>query len=484
MTNLDLSKFEFKQYIDGQWCDANNGNTWDLINPGTEEVITKVPFGNGDDCRAAIDAAHKAFPEWSKKTPYERAAVLMGAAQKIRENIEDIYQYNSAESGKTIGDAKGDLLAAAGLLEWFAEEGKRAYGRTIPSRTPNKRLTVLRQPIGVVGIITAWNFPGYNHARSLGAALAAGCTVVSRASEYTPLTMMIVTKYLVDSGLPEGVLNLINGEPDTMGQEMLENEKLRMISFTGSVRVGKILMDGASKTMTRLSLELGGNAPVLIFDDADMKMVNESAVMAKYRNVGQVCLSPQRFMVHSKVRDQFLESVVPQVEKLKVGVGMNEGTEVGPLINAKQRDHVESLVKQSLTEEVKVEVGGNRPQSLPKGYFYEPTVISNVKQDSIFSKSEVFGPVMPVMEFEDLDEVIARANDTPYGLGAYLFTQNLKTATLVSEGLEFGLVGVNTWGVSSIEGPFPGWKQSGIGMESGSEGLDEYLETKLVSMGL
>ncbi len=477
------SEYPFKQFIGGQWVDASNGNTWDLINPGTEDVICKVPFGNGDDCRAAIEAAEHALPAWSSATPYDRATILAKAANLIRDRMEEIWSWNSAESGKTIGDAKGDLMAGAALLDWFAEEGKRAYGRTIPSRRPGKRLTVLRQPLGVVGVITAWNFPAYNPCRSIAAALAAGCTVVARPSEYTPLTLMIIAKLLEEAGLPPGVLNIISGEPDPMGQEMLNNPACRKIAFTGSVRVGKHLMDGASRTVTRLSLELGGNAPVVIFPDADWDLIAQNAVAAKYRNVGQVCVSPQRFFVHEKARDRFLETVVPQVEKLKVGVGMNPETEVGPLINSKQRLHVESIVDKSEPEGVKVETGGSRPAGLDKGYFYKPTVLSNVTESSSAFNSEIFGPVLPVVSFSETDEVIELANRTPYGLAAYVFTQNLKAAIHASEKLEFGLVAVNDWGVSHVEGPFPGWKQSGIGAESGMEGLYEYLETKLVGIG-
>ncbi len=476
-------EYPFKQLIGGDWVDASNGGTWDLVNPGTEEIVCKVPFGNAEDCRNAIEAAERAFSAWSSTTPYDRAAVLARAANLIRERVEDIWQWNSAESGKTVADAKGDLLAGAALFEWFAEEGKRAYGRTIPSRRAGKRLTVLHQPVGVVGVITAWNFPAYNPCRSIGAALAAGCTVVARPSEYTPLTLMIVARILQEAGLPPGVLNVISGEPGPMGQEMLDNPACRKIAFTGSVRVGKLLMDGASRTVTRLSLELGGNAPVLVFPDADWDLVAKNAVAAKYRNVGQVCISPQRFFIHEKARDRFLETVVPQVEKLKVGVGARPETEVGPLINATQRDRVEAIVAQSAKEGVSVDAGGSRPDGIDRGYFYRPTVLSNVTADSSAFTSEIFGPVMPVISFGDMEEAVALANRTPYGLAAYVFTQNLKTAIHTSEKLEFGLIAVNDWGASHVEGPFPGWKQSGIGAESGMEGLYEYLETKLVGIG-
>jgi len=476
-------EFKLKQLVDGQWVDASNGGTWDVINPGTEEVVATVPFGDATDCRAAIEAAQRAFPKWSAMTAFDRGAILLKAANIVRERIEALWPIDSAESGKTVLDAKGDVLAGAALLEWYSEEGKRAHGRTIPCRKPGKRLTVLKQPIGVVGVITAWNFPAYNPCRAIGAALAAGCTVVARPSEYTPMTLMAIAQIMQEAGLPPGVLNVVNGEPEAMGREMLDNPACRKIAFTGSVRVGKLLMDGASRTVTRLSLELGGNAPVIVFPDADWNLVEGQAVAAKFRNVGQVCVSPQRFLVHAKARDRFLESVVPRVERLRVGVGSDPKTEVGPLINARQRDRVADLVNASAAEGARVAAGGKRPDGVSKGFFYNPTVLADVTPDSTAFKEEIFGPVMPVTAFEDLDEVIELANRTPYGLAAYVFTNDLRTATLASERLEFGMIAVNDWQISHSEGPFPGWKQSGIGVESGMEGLHEYLETKLVGIG-
>ncbi|MEQ8821739.1 MAG: NAD-dependent succinate-semialdehyde dehydrogenase [Sumerlaeia bacterium] len=473
----------FKQYIDGEWADAANGGTWEVINPATEGSIATVPFGDRADAAAAIAAAERAFSAWSGKTVYERAEVLMKTSHLIRERLEELHPINTAESGKTIGDSKGDWLAAAALFEWFAEEGKRAYGRTIPARKPGKRLIVLRQPIGVVGTITAWNFPAYNTARAWSAALAAGCTVVGRPSEYTPMTAMAMVNLMVEAGIPAGVMNLINGEPGPMGQEMMENVACRKVHFTGSTRVGRLLMDGASKTMTRLSLECGGNAPVLIFPDADMDLVTKGLASAKCRNVGQVCISPQRFLVHGDVHDEFVERVLPQFGELKVGDGSDPATTVGPLINARQRDRVEELVAKTRDEGATVQAGGKRPDDLHRGYFYEPTLMTGVTPESTLFREEVFGPVLPVTRFEDADEVIALANKTEYGLASYVFTRDLATAIRAAEGLEFGIVSVNDWSSSTIEGPFPGWKQSGQGAECGQEGLEEYLETKLVGIG-
>jgi succinate-semialdehyde dehydrogenase len=472
-----------QQYIDGAWTDAPGGGTWDVINPATEQAITTVPFGGRDDCAAAIDAAARAFPTWSRQTPYERGACLARAASLMRERADALAHTTVLESGKPFVQARGEWLVAADLFEWFAEEGKRAYGRTIPSRVASKRLTVLRQPLGVVGVITAWNFPAYNPARAWAAALAAGCTVVGRPSEFTPLTAMDLTGVLVEAGIPAGVMNLVNGEPEAMGQAMLDHPACRKISFTGSVRVGKILMDGASRTVTRLSLELGGNAPVIVLPDVDPPRVAAGAVTSKFRNNGQVCVAPQRFLVHRRVADAFGETAASSASVLRVGDGLERETQVGPLINARQRDRVEVLVGDAARSGAEVRTGGRRPERLSRGYFFEPTVISNVEPGMSVFREEIFGPVMPIVAFDDLDEAIALANDTPYGLAAYVWTNDLRAAIKASEGLHFGMVGVNEWSPHATEAPFGGWKQSGMGHESGAEGLAEYLETKLVSIG-
>lgn len=473
----------FAQYIGGAWRQASNGGSWDVVNPATESSVRTVPFGNEEDCRAAIDAASKAFPSWSRATAYERGTYLRRTADLIRERMDELAVVTVEESGKPLAQSKGEWHAAADLFEWYAEEGKRAYGRTIPSRRAAKRMTVLKQPIGVVGVITAWNFPAYNPVRAWAAALGAGCTVVARPSEYTPLTAMAIASLLDEVGLPAGALNLVNGEPGPMAQAMLDAPACRKISFTGSPRVGRILMDGASRTFTRLSLELGGNAPVLIFPDADMEVVSKSAVAAKYRNAGQVCVSPQRFLVHASRADEFADRVVPLVEGLKLGSGLEPDVDVGPMINAVQRERVEALVSEARTAGASVLAGGERPKDRDRGYFFAPTVLGGVTPEMTVSTEEIFGPVLPIASFDEVDEAVADANRTEYGLAAFVWTRDLRTAIRCYEGLEFGLVGVNEWAPQSAEAPFPGWKQSGLGAESGAEGLEEYLESKLVAIG-
>lgn len=476
-------ELSYRQLIGGEWCDASNGVTRAVIDPATEEVVLEVPYGGAADCHAAIEAAQAAFSFWAECTPYERGAILKRTADLIRAQVDHLARTTVIESGKPLAQAHAEWLVGADLFEWFAEEGKRAYGRTIPSRIGTRRLTVLKQPIGVVGIITAWNFPVYNVARAAAAALAAGCTVVVRPSEYTPLTAMTIMNILREAGLPAGAANLVVGEADSIGQEMLRHPACAKIHLTGSLGVGKRLMDGASKTLTRLSLELGGNAPVLVFPDVNLEQLVTGAIAAKFRNGGQVCIAPQRFLVARQIADEFVECVSTRVGALRVGAGLDPMTQVGPLINARQRDRVEGLVESARTAGATVRVGGARPADRPRGYFYEPTVVTDVRPSMPVYEEEIFGPVMPVASFDDVDEAVALANSTRYGLAAYVWTNDLRTAIRASERLQFGMIGVNEWSPQAVEAPFVGWKESGLGREAGAEGLDEYMETKLVAFG-
>jgi acyl-CoA reductase-like NAD-dependent aldehyde dehydrogenase len=471
-----------RQLIGGEWADASDGGTWDLVNPATEDVIEAVPYGTAEDARAAIDAAASAFGEWAAKTPFERAAVLMRAAEVITERADDYARLTTEESGKPFAQSKAEWLSAPNYLVYAAEEAKRLGGRIIPSRVAGRRIDVTYQPLGVVGVITAWNFPVYNVNRAVSSALAAGCTVVVRPSEYTPRSAMLYGAALADAGVPAGVINVINGDPDGMGQAMLDDPRLRKIQFTGSVRVGKILMDGASRTVTKLSLELGGNAPVIVFPDvSDLEAVAASGVTAKYRNCGQVCIAPQRFFVHSSIAEQFTGAAAAASEREVVGNGLDAATTVGPLINAVQRDRVARIVESSIDAGGTVVTGGARIDG--PGYFYRPTVVSGVAGDAPLVTEEVFGPVLPVIPFDTTDEAIAMANSVEYGLASFVWTNDLATAFRVSDALEFGMVGVNDWYPVTPEAPFGGTKQSGMGRESGLEGLHEYVETKTRYLG-
>jgi len=477
-----MSEHHFQQYIGGAWQTADNGNTWDLVNPATEEVIQQVPFGGAADATAAIEAAAAAFSGWAGQTPYQRAEYLLGAAAHIAQHVDDFARITTQESGKPLGESAAEWRSSTNYLRYYAEQGKRVYGQIIPAMKPSRRLFTFRQPLGVVGTITAWNFPVYNVMRAVGAALAVGNTVVTRPSEYTPRTAMLIAEAFEAAGLPSGVFNVINGEPEAMGQVMLADERVRKIHFTGSTRVGKILMDGASQTVTRLGLELGGNAPVIVMPDvADIAEVARTGVTWKYRNAGQVCVSPQRFYVHASRVEEFTEAAVKATEGMRLGNGLDEATDVGPLINAGQRERVERIVRETEAAGAEVLTGGARADGA--GYFYQPTVVMGVTPSMPLHREEVFGPVLPIIPFEEVDEAVALANDTHHGLAAFVATENLYSALHLTERLEFGMVCVNDWLPATPEAPFVGAKQSGLGIESGAAGVAEYTELKTVFLG-
>ncbi len=473
---------QYQNLINGQWANARSGKTWDVINPATEEKIVTVPFGDDTDAHEAIQAARAAQPKWAAMTAYERGAVLQKTADLIRARLDELAPIMTRECGKALAEARAEWSGTANYMEWFAEEGKRAYGRVIPARAPGKRLLSLPVPVGVVATITAWNFPAVLPARKWGAALAAGCTVVGRPSELTPLCAMALANLLVEAGAPPGVINVVNGEPESIGQAFLQSEFVDKISFTGSQRVGRLLMRGAADGLKRLSMELGGSAPVLVFDDVEVAAAAKLSVQAKFRNNGQVCIAPARFYVQRNVFEDFLDLSQSLTEALVVGDGMTAGVTTGPMVNAVGRERVETFVQDAVGKGARVVTGGARPANLTRGYFYQPTVLTNVTPDMRVSCDEVFGPVMPVSPFESLDEALQLANDTPYGLAAYVHTRNLNTAIKAYEGLKFGIVGVNDMVVATAEAPFGGMKQSGFGREGGEEGLHEYLDAKFVSM--
>ncbi len=469
-----------KQLIGGEWVGASGDGMWDLLNPATEELLERIPYGRSEhaaaDTTTAIDAASEASEGWASTNPYKRAAVLLKAADLIYERRDEYARLTTEESGKPFAQSKAEWGTPGAFLAFMGEEAKRLGGRIIPSRSPGRHMDVTYMPYGVVGVITAWNFPIYNVARAASAALAAGNSVIVRPSEHTPRSAMALGEALMDAGLPPGVFNVINGDPDPMGKVMLADHRLRKIQFTGSVRVGKLLMDGASRTVTKLSLELGGNAPVLIFPDADIESVAKSAVKTKFRNGGQVCIAPQRFYVHEAVSEQFTKATALLSEQEVIGDGMHPDTTIGPMINQTQLERVSRIVADSAAAGGRIITGGEGTEGA--GYFYQPTVITDVAHDSPVMTEEVFGPVMPITSFDNLDDVIHRANSVNVGLAAYVWTEDLKTALKVSEALEFGLVGVNDWAPGSPEAPFGGMKESGIGREAGLEGLLEYVEPK------
>ncbi len=466
-----------RMLIGGEWLTARGGGIWPLIDPATEAVIAELPYGDSADARAALDAAAGAFPAWSRKTAYERAAILHKAADLIAARVDAYARRTTEESGKPLAQARGEWASAPSYLRFAAEEACRLGGRWIPSRAAGRRIDVTYEPLGVVGVITAWNFPIYNVNRAVASALAAGCSVVVRPSELTPRSAFDYARAFVDAGLPPGVLNVINGDPHDMAQAMLDDARCRKLAFTGSTRVGKLLMDGASRTVKRLALELGGNAPVIVFPDVDVAAVARAGVSAKLRNCGQACIAPQRFIVHASVADSFAAAAVDAMSREVIGHGLAPETTVGPLISAPQRERVERLVNGSVASGGRLLTGGTRGGAT-RGYFYAPTVLDRLEPNAPVLREEIFGPVLPIVPFDTAEDAIGMANDTEYGLAAFVFTQSLKTALSVSEGLQFGLVGVNDWYPVTAEAPFGGMKQSGLGRESGLEGVHEYVEVK------
>ncbi len=473
-----------KMYIGGQWCEADGGGTLDVINPATEEVVSAVAFGGRSEAARAVEAAAKAMPAWMKQSAWDRAKVLKRTADLMRERADEIAKTLTLEQGKPLAESKGEILHSADTFEWFAEEGKRAYGQVIPHAQPGKRYITLKHPVGVVAAISPWNFPITLQSRKIAPALAAGCTVVSRPASQTPLCLIQLFECLVDAGLPAGVANLVIGSAGEMADEFLQNRKCRKISFTGSTEVGKQLMRGCADQMKRVSLELGGHAPFIVFPDADPADVAKIAVIGKFRNNGQVCISPTRFYVHRDVSDSFGEAVIESVKNLKIGNGLDPGVEIGPMFEQKAMDKTTALIDDAKKHGARILTGGQRSEAFEKGYFFEPTVLTNMSPEMKISTEEPFAPVMPLLDFENLDEVIAAANNTQYGLAAYVFTNDLSTAWKMAEGLEAGIIGMNEPVPATPQCPFGGMKESGLGRELGHEGLEAYLETKFVAIKL
>ncbi|EST53689.1 succinate-semialdehyde dehdyrogenase [Brevibacillus panacihumi W25] len=478
---------ESKQmYINGEWVSAESGETLAVINPATCEQVGTVSFGDAREAKKAIDAAHEAFQSWSRLTARERSKYLSTLAELVRKNRDELAGLISAEMGKPLGEAKGEVLGAADNFVWYSEEAKRVYGETIPSSVANKRIMVLRQPVGVVGAITPWNFPINMVVRKIAPALAAGCTVVLKPAESTPLTAVRLFELIEQAGFPKGVVNLVVGNAESVGGEFLDNPKLSKIAFTGSTRVGKLLMEGAAKQVKRVSMELGGHAPFIVFADADLDAAVKGLFESKFRNSGQMCICTNRLYVHEEVADAFTEKLVERLKRAKVGDGREKETEIGPLVNERALNKVLEHIEDARDKGAHVVFGGNRMTEgdYAKGFFCEPTVISNVTTDMKITYEETFGPVVPIVRFTDEAEVVRQANDTRYGLAAYVYTRDNQRCFRMAEELEYGIVGINDGSPTQTQAPFGGFKESGIGREGGRFGMDEYLETKFVSFGL
>jgi len=474
----DSALLRAQAYVGGVWRDADSAATFDVTDPATGAVLGSVPDMGAGETRAAIAAAAEAFPSWAARTAKERADVLRAWANLMLANKDDLALIMTAEQGKPLAESKGEIVYAASFLEWFAEEARRVSGDVIASHRSDARLLVLKQPVGVVGSITPWNFPAAMITRKAGPALAAGCTFVAKPAEQTPLSALALAELGERAGVPAGVFNVVTGDAKAIGGELTSNPVVRKITFTGSTAVGKLLLAQSAQTVKKVSMELGGNAPFIVFDDADLDAAVTGAMISKYRNTGQTCVCANRFYVQDGVYDAFVEKLAAAVEALNVGAGTEDGVEQGPLIDADALAKVEGHVANAIEGGARVVVGGARHAL--GGTFYQPTVIADARQDMAFAKEETFGPVAALIRFSDDDEAIAWANDSEFGLAAYFYTRDLKRVWRTAEALEVGMVGVNTGLISTEVAPFGGVKQSGLGREGSLYGIDEFMEMKYV----
>lgn len=470
---------DLQLYIDGRFLSGEGRVTEPMYNPATDEVLGELPHATNADLDMAVAAAARAFPAWRATSAIDRSAILRRAAQLIRERCDHIARIMTREQGKILPEAIGEVTISADIFDWYAEEGKRAYGRIIPGRAANMQMMVRMEPVGPSAVFTPWNFPALTPARKVAAGLAAGCTLILKASEETPGTAVELMRVLHDAGLPAGVANLVFGIPARVSEHLLAARSIRKISFTGSTAVGKQLTRMAADTMKRTTMELGGNAPVIIFPDVDVDQVAATAVAGKFRNAGQVCVSPSRFFVHESIYDRFVQGFVERASGIRVDNGLAEGTNMGPLANPRRIDAMERAVADAEARGGQIRLGGKRLHN--QGNFFSPTVVTGLSDDALLLCEETFGPVVPITPFSNAQEVIERANRTELGLAGYAFTQSLANAAMVSDALETGMVAINSFTVSTPETPFGGIKESGHGYESGPEGMHAYMNIKFVS---
>ncbi|MBZ0057798.1 MULTISPECIES: NADP-dependent succinate-semialdehyde dehydrogenase [unclassified Leclercia] len=478
----DPSLFRQQAYIEGKWCDAHRGEAITVSNPANGQTLGSVPKMGADETRTAIEAANRALPAWRALTAKERANILRRWFELMMANQDDLAQLMTLEQGKPLAEAKGEISYAASFIEWFAEEGKRVYGDTIPGHQADKRLIVIKQPIGVTAAITPWNFPAAMITRKAGPALAAGCTMVLKPASQTPFSALALAELASRAGIPEGVFNVVTGSASDIGNELTSNPLVRKLSFTGSTEIGRQLMAQCAKDIKKVSLELGGNAPFIVFDDADLDKAVEGALASKFRNAGQTCVCANRLYVQDGVYDRFAEKLQQAVDKLQLGDGMTPGVTTGPLIDSKAVAKVEEHIADAVEKGARIITGG----SLHKlgGNFFQPTILVDVPGDAKVAKEETFGPLAPLFRFQDEADVIAMANDTEFGLAAYFYARDLSRVFRVGEALEYGIVGINTGIISNEVAPFGGIKASGLGREGSKYGIEDYLEIKYMCIGL
>jgi succinate-semialdehyde dehydrogenase/glutarate-semialdehyde dehydrogenase len=470
---------DLKLLIGGEWTPLGNRNHEPVHNPATGETLGILPHASKADLDRALDAAEQAYPVWRGTSPQDRGRILKRAADLMRERVEHIARLATIEEGKTIHETRMETMVSADTIEWFAEEGRRAYGRVLPHRAPGVRMSVVKEPVGPVAAFAPWNFPVGNPCRKLGAALAAGCPCIIKPAEHSPGTALEVARALMDAGLPKGVLSMVFGVPSEVSTQLLASPVIRKLSFTGSTKVGKHLMKLAADGMKRTTMELGGHAPVLVFDDVDVNQVLDLSVTSKFRNSGQVCVSPTRYYVHENIYGKFVEGFAERARALKVGDGLDESNKMGPLAHSLRLNWMEEMLGDARKHGAKFHAGGS--QMPGPGYFWQPTVISDVPNEARIMNEEPFGPIAIINPFSDFGAAIKQANRLPYGLAAYAFTRNNRTVNLLGDQLEAGLVGVNTYLITVRDSPFGGVKESGHGSEEGVEGLDACLVTKFIS---
>ena len=477
----DSELFRQQAYIGGRWCEADNGTSFEVKNPATGEVLGQVPDMGAAETRRAIEAAKAAWPGWRRKTAKERANLLRKWHDLMMTNLDDLARLMTAEQGKPLAESKGEIGYAASFIEWFAEEGKRVYGDTIPSPWNDRRLVVVKEPVGVCCAITPWNFPAAMITRKAGPALAAGCTMVAKPAESTPLSAFALAVLAERAGIPAGVFNVLTGDPKAIGGEMTSNPDVRKITFTGSTEVGRLLMRQSADTIKKVSLELGGNAPLIVFDDADLDAAVEGTIISKFRNTGQTCVCANRLYVQDGVYDAFAEKLIAAVKQLRVGNGFEAGVAQGPLIDEAAVEKVEEHISDAVSKGARVLLGGKRHGL--GGTFFEPTVLADVTSEMKVAREETFGPVAPLFRFYKDEDAVQFSNDTEFGLASYFYSRDIGRIWRVAEDLEYGMVGINTGLISNEVAPFGGMKQSGIGREGSHYGIDEYIEVKYLCFG-
>jgi succinate-semialdehyde dehydrogenase/glutarate-semialdehyde dehydrogenase len=470
---------ELKLFIDGKWLNGEGRKGEDVINPATGKVLAHLPHASKADLDEALAAAAKGFQVWKSTTAYDRAKIMRKAADLLRERADHVSAVQTQEQGKIYAESKGEVMTSADIIDWYAEEGRRAYGRIVPGRMKGVRQIVTQEPVGVVAAFTPWNFPTLTPVRKIAGALAAGCSIIIKASEETPGGCVELVKCFADAGLPAGVLNLVFGVPAEVSEHLIPSDIVRKVSFTGSIPVGKHLAALTGKYMKRATMELGGHSPVVVFADADPEKAADTIAAFKYRNAGQVCISPTRFYVQEASYSKFVARFTEYAKGLKLGDGMEKGNTLGPLANPRRLDAMESLVNDAKARGGKIQTGGSRHGN--QGFFFQPTVVTDIPDDSKIMTEEPFGPIAPIVPFKTFDEVVARANSLPFGLAGYAFTSSSATATAIGDAIQSGMVGVNSVAISTPETPFGGVKESGYGSEGGVEGLQAYMNTKFIS---